>query len=182
MPDLEIEEYNVVINVLGLRDLLSTGLLPVKKAYIKFSVKSLLPPAQAKAVADIYTVPDEGGRDPNIRTTLKFSVNISSTPHYCPSMTCTTYDKLYFDGMKQPILGTFALELGDILTATRKKDADIISNFEKYNSKLTSVLEKKKGDHSNKTIVQILQEVNDERGSNVLKVETLKKQAADLLN
>jgi hypothetical protein len=84
MPDVNIEEYNVTINVLGLRNLLSTGMLPIKKAYVKFSVKSLLPPAQAKAVADIFTVPDEGGTDPNITTTLKFSVNISSMPLFCP--------------------------------------------------------------------------------------------------
>ena len=50
MPDLKIRTMNVDINVLGLRDLVTPGLLPIKKAYIKFSVKSLLPPAQAKAV------------------------------------------------------------------------------------------------------------------------------------
>jgi hypothetical protein len=49
----------------------STGLLPVKKAFVKFSVKSILPPAKAKAVADIFTEPGEGGADPNIRVTLK---------------------------------------------------------------------------------------------------------------
>lgn len=45
MPNLQIEEYNIIINVLGLRDLVSTGLLPVRKAFCKFSVKSILPPA-----------------------------------------------------------------------------------------------------------------------------------------
>jgi hypothetical protein len=45
MPDLKIDQFNIDINVLGLRNLVSTGLLPVKKAYTKFSVKSILPPA-----------------------------------------------------------------------------------------------------------------------------------------
>ena len=45
MPDLKIDQFNIDINVLGLRNLVSTGLLPVKKAYAKFSVKSILPPA-----------------------------------------------------------------------------------------------------------------------------------------
>jgi hypothetical protein len=180
MPDLGIEEYQVIINVLGLRGLISTGLLPVKKAYVKFSVKSLLPPAQAKAVADIFTVPDEGGCDPNIRTTIKFSVNFSCFPHYCPSMTCTTLDKLYFDGMKQPILGTFLLELGTILNNTRKNDSDLIKNFDKYNEKLKLCLAQKKGAKADQTIVQILQDINEARGSNVLRVETLKKQAEEL--
>lgn len=48
---------NVDINVLGMRDLVSASPLPIKKAYVKFSVKSLLPPAQAKAVSEIYTDP-----------------------------------------------------------------------------------------------------------------------------
>lgn len=92
--------------------MVSTGLLPVKKAYVKFSVKSILPPAQAKAVADIYTEPGEGGVDPNIRVTLKIQVKIPGEVFYCPSMTCSIQDKLYFEGMTQPILGTFTLKLG----------------------------------------------------------------------
>lgn len=50
MPDLCFDQMQIDINVLGLRDLLSTGLLPVRKAFVKFSVKSLLPPSKAKAV------------------------------------------------------------------------------------------------------------------------------------
>jgi hypothetical protein len=50
MPDLGFAQMQIDINVLGLRDLLSTGLLPVKKAYVQFSVKSLLSPSKAKAV------------------------------------------------------------------------------------------------------------------------------------
>ena len=88
MPSLEIEQYNIIINVLGLRNLVSTGLLPVKKAFIKFSVKSLLPSEKAKAVSDIFTIPDQCGSDPNIRTQLAFKVDMPSDPFYTPSMTC----------------------------------------------------------------------------------------------
>lgn len=119
MKDLQIEEYDIEINVLGFRNLLSTGLLPIRKAFAKFSLKSILPPTEAKAVQDVYSLPDESGSDPNVRTTLKFTVNLPSIEEYVPSMTCTVYDKLYFDGMKQPILGTFTLKLGEILGNTR---------------------------------------------------------------
>jgi len=47
---VEFKEFNVEINCLGLRMLESFGLLPVKKAFIKFNIKSLLPPNKAKAV------------------------------------------------------------------------------------------------------------------------------------
>jgi len=70
-------------------------------------------------VQDIFTHPDEGGSDPNIRTLMKFKVNVSSDPAYCPVMTCTVYDKLFFEGMSQPILGVFRLKLGEILLKTR---------------------------------------------------------------
>jgi len=44
---IEYKEYNVDINVLGLRELESIGVLPVKKAFIKFNLRSLLPPEKA---------------------------------------------------------------------------------------------------------------------------------------
>jgi hypothetical protein len=43
IPDLDIKEYKCEMIVLGLRNLVSTGLLPVNKAYVKFNLKSLLP-------------------------------------------------------------------------------------------------------------------------------------------
>jgi hypothetical protein len=41
------KEYQVDLNVLGLRKLESFGLLPVRKPIIKFRIKSLLPPEKA---------------------------------------------------------------------------------------------------------------------------------------
>lgn len=128
MPDLAIRSMNVDINVLGLRDLVSPGLCPIKKAYVKFSVKSLLPPAQSKAVSDIYTEPGQSGSDPNIQTTLKIQVNIPSQPFYCPRMTCMAFDKLYLDGMTQPIVGSFTLRLGEILGNVRVHDAKTLDD------------------------------------------------------
>jgi len=43
MPDLGIKAYKCDISILGLRDLVSTGLLPINKAYTQLSLKSLLP-------------------------------------------------------------------------------------------------------------------------------------------
>lgn len=36
-------EYKISLNILGLRELQSPGILPVRKPFIKFRVKSLLP-------------------------------------------------------------------------------------------------------------------------------------------
>ena len=43
IPDLEIKEYKCEIVVLGLRNLVSAGLLPINKAFVKFNIKSMMP-------------------------------------------------------------------------------------------------------------------------------------------
>lgn len=156
MPDLAIRCMNVDINVLGLRDLVSPGLCPIKKAYCKFSVKSLLPPAQAKAVAEIFTEPDQGGCDPNIQTTLKIQVNIPSQPFYCPRMTCMTYDKLYLDGMTQPTIGSFTLRLGEILAKVRYNDQKTLDDAKNISLMMNNIIKGKMGRDSEKTVLQIL--------------------------
>lgn len=95
MPDLRMAEYKVEIICLGLRNLVSSGILPVNKAFIKFNLKSLLPAAKAKAVANIETQPKEKGQDPNMRTTIQFDVMMPSNTHFCPRMSCEAYDMIF---------------------------------------------------------------------------------------
>jgi len=55
-------------------------------------------------------------------------------------MTCTAYDKLYFEGMAQPILGTYTLKLGDILAATREKDNSVIRKLDELIKTMNSCI------------------------------------------
>lgn len=55
MPDLEMTEYKVEVICLGLRNLVSSGILSVNKAFVKFNLKSLLPGSKAKAIQNIQT-------------------------------------------------------------------------------------------------------------------------------
>jgi hypothetical protein len=48
-------EYIVEMNVLGLRSLQSVGILPVKKAFIQFNLKSLVPPGSNLAIDNLKT-------------------------------------------------------------------------------------------------------------------------------
>ena len=68
------KEYTMELNVLGLRQLESFGLMPIKKPFIAFRIKSLLPPEKAQAVTDVKTDPNAPGENPNINTTLTFSI------------------------------------------------------------------------------------------------------------
>lgn len=65
-----MEEFKCEIIALGLRDLVSTGLMNINKAYIKFSIKSLLPVNKANAIDNVYTQPTSKGPNPTIRTTV----------------------------------------------------------------------------------------------------------------
>jgi hypothetical protein len=52
---IEYKNFLVEINIFGLRNLESFGLMPVKKPFIKFNLRSLLPPEKAQAVTNIKT-------------------------------------------------------------------------------------------------------------------------------
>jgi len=91
--------------------------MPVKKPFVRFNIRSLLPPEKAKAVSNILTSPNDTGPNPNINTTVSFTIKLPSDSLYCPKLSCDVYDNL-FKGMMQPLLGTFAIPLGDILIDT----------------------------------------------------------------
>ena len=63
------------IKILGLRNLKSLGLLPVKRPFIKFDINSMKARDQKQALAEkqtIQTQPKESGSDPNFATILTY--------------------------------------------------------------------------------------------------------------
>ena len=94
--------------------------MPIKKPYIKFRVKSLLPPAKAQAVTNVQTDPNANGANPNINTMLTFNVNLPVEELFCPSLECDVFD-FVFRGLSQPLIGTFSIPIGDIKNATERK-------------------------------------------------------------
>ena len=84
--------FNIDINVLGLRQLESFGLLPIKKPFIKFNVRSLLPPEKANAVSNIKTDPKETGPNPNLNTIISFSTELPLEKIYSPKLACEVFD------------------------------------------------------------------------------------------
>jgi len=111
---IEYNEFNCEINVLGLRNVESFGLMPVKKPFIKFNLRSLLPPEKAQAVTNIKTQPNAAGPNPNINTMISFAIDLPVNPLFCPRLQCDVFDYVY-KGLVQPLLGTFTLPIGDIM-------------------------------------------------------------------
>lgn len=122
--------------MLGLRDLVSTGLFDVNKAYVQFNLKSLLSSAKARAVNNIQTMPRDKGANPNIRTTIQFEVQMPSSEHLCPKMTCDVYDLVFMQGLSQPHIGTFALELGKSASRLITRAESMYREMTNINSKL----------------------------------------------
>jgi hypothetical protein len=75
-PDIEppYQKYFLNMKILGLRKLHSAGLLPVKRAYIRFDIDSLRRKKDKSFLPEkkfVSTEPLEPGSNPNILTVLK---------------------------------------------------------------------------------------------------------------
>lgn len=101
--------------ILGLRDLASPGILPVKKAFIEFGLKSMMPPGTGN-LKNIKTQPSAPGPNPTMNTTLEFQLPLPTDSLFCPKMQCMVYDNI-FSGWSQPIIGVFTLPIGELMDA-----------------------------------------------------------------
>ena len=88
-------DYLLEVNVLGLRQLESFGLMPIRKPYVILRAKSLLPVDKADSVANVRTDPNASGPNANINNTLSFNVELPTDPLYCPSLSCEVYDYVF---------------------------------------------------------------------------------------
>lgn len=128
-----------------MRNLQSFGLLPVKKPFIKFNLRSLLPPEQSKAVTNVVTNPTDTGPNPNINTTVTFTMRLPSSGLFCPKLSCDVYDYV-FKGLSQPLLGTFSIPIGPILEQTLEDQKTEVEHSEYIIKELKRALNGGKAD------------------------------------
>jgi len=112
--EVKTAEFKLDLNVLGLRELESFGLLPVKKAFVKFNTKSMLPPEKAQVVENVRTEPKDPGPSPNINTTISLTADLPVEQLFCPKLACEVFDHLC-KGLSQPKLGSFTIDIGAIM-------------------------------------------------------------------
>ena len=103
------------IQVLGLRDLQSIGILPVKKATISFNFKNLLPnDTDIVHIEDMFTDPGPSGANPTINTLIKQKMPLPVDRILCPDLYCVVHDNI-FVGKMHPTIGSFKIPLGPVL-------------------------------------------------------------------
>jgi len=127
---IKMREFNVMINILGLRHLQSTGVLPVKKAFILFNIKSMVSPDIGNAIENIKTEPGAPGPDPTLNTLIEFDLELPTEELYCPRMACSVFDSI-MGGLVQPTIGTFVINIGALiieLAEERKRETEALEN------------------------------------------------------
>ena len=125
---VEFKDFDVTMLILGLRNLESPGILPVKKAYIQFNVKSLVPP-DSIAMSNLVTKAGPTGPNPTLNTTIEFNIPLPTKPLYCPKLSCFVYDNIFM-GMSQAQIGTFTLEIGQMMLDLKKERFDELQEIE----------------------------------------------------
>lgn len=103
------------IKILGLRNLQSLGVLPIRRAFVKISLNSLKSIGQASAevrLSDIVTEPKESGSSPNIGTVLTLESMINSDVKLMPVLTCNVLDSGILGFGKNKSIGAFEIDLG----------------------------------------------------------------------
>jgi len=93
--NVNLREFQVSMNVLGMRGLQSPGILPVKKAFINFNLKGLVPPTIGTNLKNLKTDPSAPGANPTINTLMMFMCPLPTDPLYCPRLSCQVYDCIF---------------------------------------------------------------------------------------
>ena len=110
----------------------------MKKAFVNFNLKGLVPPAVGTNLKNLKTDPKAPGANPTLSTLLNFFVPLPIDPLYCPRLSCQVYDCI-FTGWSQPLIGNFVIPVGDLiheLAAERKSE---IAALEKMVKTLDSI-------------------------------------------
>jgi hypothetical protein len=119
--EVPTDEYTVSCQILGLRELKSPGILPVKKAFINFNIKSMLPPELGSAMKNIKTQPSALGPNPTINTLIAFDAPLPGDSLFCPRLSCQVYDNIYKGFGSQPLIGNFTIPIGDLMADLKEE-------------------------------------------------------------
>ena len=92
--EVEMKEFNIQMQILGLRGLQSAGVLPVKKAFIQFNLKSMVPPALGANLNNLKTDPKMPGSDPTLNTLIEFNSPLPREKLLCPRLSCSVFDNI----------------------------------------------------------------------------------------
>jgi hypothetical protein len=137
---IERKQFKVNINILGLRNLQSSGLLPIKRASVKVNVSSLFEAKFRHSCEDIVTQPKEGGPNPNFNYFIDFLLNLPIKDKYCPELPCQVFDSL-FQWNKPDTVGSFSINMSRLIKEARLSRDKYIFDIENLQTHLQEFLD-----------------------------------------
>ena len=116
--------HHVKINILGLRDLESKGLFPVKTAGIKIatsSLKTVESMQKGTAFSDLTAISKTSGDNPSIGTVLALSSDIPANKNLMPVISGNVFEMGYRMFGSESNIGNFSISLGIFSQITKEK-------------------------------------------------------------
>ena len=112
--DIPKTRYRIKINMLGLRDLQSTGILPVRSVEVKIStssIKNLNNMKGGSGYSELSAVSKNGGNNPALGTVLNITAPLPKHILNMPIISCRVVDKGISILKGESLIGTFQLNL-----------------------------------------------------------------------
>lgn len=141
-------QYKLKINILGLRNLESNGILPVQRAFTQIELSSLFDMIEKKACEDIQTQPRQKGSNPNFNFNLQMNLKLPIDEKYRPNLPGKVYDQV-FTVRNPSLIGTFKIDITKLIDADNKFKTAYLDNLNKLTKKLNSLLSLKSAAASN---------------------------------
>lgn len=117
------KRHHIKINILGLRDLESRGLFPVKTAGIKIatsSLKSVESMQKGSGFSDLTAISKTSGDNPSIGTVLALSSDIPEDQNIMPVISGTVFEMGYRMFGSDSNIGSFSINLGTFSIITKQ--------------------------------------------------------------
>jgi hypothetical protein len=107
-------KHHIKINILGLRNLQSNGIFPVKSVNVKINTSSLKAVNQIQrgsAFSNLTAISKSGGANPSIGTVLSITVDLPDELIFIPTLSCQVLENSLSFLKSESLIGTFQIEL-----------------------------------------------------------------------
>lgn len=135
-------KHFIKINILGLRNLQSSGILPVKSVSVKINTSSLRPVDQIQkgsAFSNLTAISKNGGSNPSIGTVLSLTVELPDELILIPTLSCQVLENSLSFLKGESLIGTFQIELAIFAYISKITMIEKLKVIQQYREKLKEV-------------------------------------------
>lgn len=134
--------HHVKINILGLRELESTGMLPIKTAGIKIATSSLRQAenlGNGAVFTNLQAIAKTSGSNPTIGSVLVVSCDIPAEIKIMPVISCSVFESGFRLFSSDSTIGTFSINVGMFALITKQNIIKKLKNLKKKCSEMNKL-------------------------------------------